>query len=267
MLANPSGSYTVNNLGLIHLRAFLRGWLCRAKRALQYLIIYLKQLREQLYRSYQEKQRAIERQIHEILVNLDDKQRQTLRRAIAHLEEILPIGTDRQIELALCEIANIITLDCRVSLGILRPRRGRYGRLAYGYLGENQEAVIWQLIAAYKKWFSTEEKAEKPEAATEVTEAIKVALRSSIADLDATLDAEQGEEIPGAIASVIERTGEMLHRWMPALFPSSFDDLDWDNWEASVWKAITHFKRRFVARSAENFVPCKIFERLQFNFL
>ena len=245
MLAeNPGNNHVANNFSVAQIRAFLSYWLRKAKRALQNLVTRLKQLREQLYRSKQEKQREIEYQIHQILVNLGDKQRRALRSAIALLDEILPSGSDRQIELALCEVANIVTH--RTSLGSLHRIRG-----SYGYLSEKQEAIIWQIVGAYKRWFSMGTKVVVEEVATEVTEAV--------ADLDATLDAEQEEEIPGAIEWAIEKAGEAIQSCMPHLLPSPLPPApsplypsngrteggNWDNWEAAVWKAVSQLKRRF----------------------
>ena len=70
---------------------------------------------------------------------------------------------------------------------------------------------------------------------TEVTEVVK--------DLDATLDAEQEEEIPGAIAYAINKVGEAIARWMPHLLSRVVRD--WEEWEASVWKAVSKFKRQW----------------------
>ena len=217
---------------LIHLRALLSSWLRRAKRALQNLVACLKQLREQLYRSFQQKQGEIDRQIHEILVNLRDWQRKALRKAIALLDDLLPGGSDRQIELALCEIANLITY--RGSVGSLRPIRG-----AYKYLSEKQEALVWQFVGAYKRWFAMATKTAE-EGVAEVKEVVQ--------DLDATLEAEKQEEIPGAINWAIDKVGEAIQRWMPNLFPCSLAQT-WDNWEAQVWQAVSKFKGRFAARS------------------
>ena len=227
-------------LNLIHLRIAIASWSRKLKRAYDNLIAQLKQVRKDLHRSFLQEQQDINQQIHEILVNLRDWQRRALRKAIASLYKILSTGTDRAIELGLCEIANVITHWA--SLGTLHQIRGKHGHLAaYSYLSDRQEALIWQFIAAFKKWFGLGTKVVK----------------EAIADLNATLDIEEpvaSEVGPStlredAISWAIAQVGEVIRRWMPGLLPT-FHTLapfspaqSWDDWEASVWRAVSKFRR------------------------
>ena len=172
------------------------------------------------------------------MANLQNWQRIDIKKAIQILDETLDKGTSRQIELALCEIANIITH--KNSLFSLRPIRG-----AYKYLSDFQEGLIWQFVTAFKKWFAMGTKAVKEvmeEGVKQVTEAVK--------DLDATLESEKQDEIPGAIECAIEKAGEAILHWMPDLLPAPpppaphSPTQSWDEWEARVWRAISRFRPR-----------------------
>ena len=76
----------------------------------------------------------------------------------------------------------------------------------------------------------------------------KLSIQNAVADLDATLDMEKPEEPSelraDAIDWAIDKAGEVIEQYMPDLFPP-FLVQDWEDWEASVWRAISKFKQRF----------------------
>ena len=190
----------------------------------------------------QQELQEIHYRIGELLVSLDNWQRTGIAKAIRALDEVLARVGDmidaafrgRQIELALCRIADIITY--RNSLFSLHPIRG-----AYKYLSEFQEGLIWQFVARFKYRFKSIQNSklliqnEQP-------------VREAVADLDATLDIEEIAE-PSALREdaidwVIDKAGEIIEQCMPNLFPP-FLVHGWEEWEAAIWQAITCFKQRF----------------------
>ena len=202
----------------------------------------------------QQELQEIHYRIGELLVNLCNWQRTGIAKAIRVLDDVLARGCDmidvafrgRQIELALCRIADIITY--RSSLFSLHPIRG-----AYNYLSEFQESLIWQVVARFKYRFKSIKNAKLRADAHATARKIQKEepVREAVADLDATLDIEEIAE-PSALREdaidwVIDKAGEVIEQWMPNLFPPFLIQC-WDDWEASVWKAVSKFKQRFSVK-------------------
>ena len=229
-------------MNIMQLRSTLRDWMSGAKKVLLNLANYLKQERE---RCYQQKLREMHYRIGELLVNLHNWQRTGIAKAIRVLDEIVAKGgetcalRDRQIELALCHIADIITH--KNSLFSLRPIQG-----AYQWLSEFQECLIWQFVARFKYRFKAIQNSKSSIQNDEPgSRQNSEPVREAVADLDATLDIDEPSTLrEEAIDWAIDKAGEAIQRWMPHLFPPSLVR-GWEEWEASVWRAITCFKQRF----------------------